>query len=141
MLTRSLIPWSDLTRQSMPQFEICRRPMVVQGRELAVGDPLPVELFANRVRIRQLYDGRLIQPVTPPPGSVQAAVVAKTAVTTVTTVTTFTPELPAPIATGEYAGPIEVTVDVPVMEEYDRAAEASPRPAYIPSRSRKRKGA
>ncbi len=73
-MIRSLIPFTQLTRGGvMPQFRVCRLPLVTQGVELSVGEVVAPDTFRDRVRVRQLYEQRRIEPVVAPKDSRQAA--------------------------------------------------------------------
>ncbi len=74
---RDLIPWSQLTRNGVPdQFRIIRRPLTVGEVTFPVGTTVDsVGLFlpaVARLRLRQFYQQRLIEPVSAPKGSRQA---------------------------------------------------------------------
>ncbi len=73
-MVRSLIPFTQLTRTGvMPQFRVCRLPLVTQGVELSVGEVVAPDTFRDRTRFRQLYEQRRIEPVVAPKDSRQAA--------------------------------------------------------------------
>jgi hypothetical protein len=134
MMTRSQIPFSDILRAAdpsgltMPQFQVCRRPMVVQGQELKIGDRLPIELFKDRVRIRQLYDSRLIEPVEPPAGSVRSVQSVRAAQAAAEV--GIPPDVPASPAVPL---PAVVSASIPVAESDD--ADTGPS-AYTPPNKR-----
>jgi len=61
---RRLIPWTQLTRTEMPEFEVIRLPLeAVPGTVLQPGDRLPRNAFADRHRFRQMYEQRRIAPI------------------------------------------------------------------------------
>jgi len=70
---RSLIPFTQLTRTEMPQFRVTRLPLLLGGSEIAVGEVVAVDAFPNRVRLRQMYEQRRIEPTVAPKNSKQAA--------------------------------------------------------------------
>jgi len=70
---RSLIPFTQLTRTEMPQFRVTRLPLLLGGSEIAVGEVVAVDAFPNRVRLRQMYEQRRIEPTIAPKNSRQAA--------------------------------------------------------------------
>lgn len=72
-MIRSLIPFTQLTRNGMPEFRVCRLPLFLGGAEVPVGKVVAVDSFPNRIRVRQMYEQRRIEPVTAPKGSVQEA--------------------------------------------------------------------
>lgn len=74
MITRSLIPWTQLIRQGVPdQFRVMRHALTLNGREVLPGEIVVPSDFLNRSRLRQMYEQRKIEPVVAPVGSVQAA--------------------------------------------------------------------
>lgn len=73
MITRSLIPWTQLIRQGVPdQFRVTRHTLTLNGREVLPGAIVVPSDFLNRSRLRQMYEQRKIEPVVAPVGSVQA---------------------------------------------------------------------
>ena len=70
-MIHSLLPWSSLTRFGTPEFEVAGRPIRVGEVEFPVGAAFPASVLPNRVRLRQLYEQRRIQPVDPPPNTRQ----------------------------------------------------------------------
>jgi hypothetical protein len=83
-MIRSLMPWTQLVRSGeIPAMKIMRRPLSVAGTTVAVGDALPANLLVNRlpngqtvpnrIRIRQMYEQRLIEPVVAPKSTRQEA--------------------------------------------------------------------
>jgi hypothetical protein len=55
-------PWRELTRSGIPAFVVARRPMVTEGVLTEVGEPVPPQICVKRVRLRQLYEMRMIDP-------------------------------------------------------------------------------
>lgn len=53
--------WAALTRGGLPQFEVTRRALTWDGQIHAEGAPLPADLVADGVRLRQLYEQRKIR--------------------------------------------------------------------------------
>ena len=72
-MIHSLIPFTQLTRTQMPQFRVCRLPLLLDGAEIEVGEIVAVDSFPNRVRLRQMYEQRRIEPTIAPKNSRQAA--------------------------------------------------------------------
>jgi hypothetical protein len=71
-LAVQLIPWTQLTRFGVPdptEFRVIRRPMEIGGVGIVQpGETLPPDAITNRVRLRQLYEQRRIEPVAIPEG-------------------------------------------------------------------------
>ena len=61
--SRYIVPWHQLTRYAMPKFRIARRALFFNNQHLQPGTEIPAEMVANRVRVRQLYEQWLIEPV------------------------------------------------------------------------------
>jgi hypothetical protein len=68
----NLVPWPVLTRTGIPAFLVARRPLCVEGREYPVGVEIPPALIPSRVRLRQLYEQRRLEPVEAHKRSVRA---------------------------------------------------------------------
>jgi len=62
-MTYSLTPFTQLIRRGMPEFMVCRQPLLLSGDELQVGDVLPATAMVNRTRVRQMYEQRRIMPI------------------------------------------------------------------------------
>jgi hypothetical protein len=73
MIRVNLIPWRQLTRNGVPEMVVARRPMSLHGSIYQPGHPVSPQDFVNRVRMRQLYEQRLLEPLHAPRGSVQEA--------------------------------------------------------------------
>jgi hypothetical protein len=74
-MIRNLIPWTQLTRLSIPDMQVARRPLTIGEVTLQVGDHLTPSLFSpsvRRARLRQYYEQRLLEPSIAPKGSRQA---------------------------------------------------------------------
>ena len=125
-MLHSLIPWSQLTRTGIPVFRAVRRDIVTGGRIVVVGEEVPADLFSSRHRMRQLYEQRLIEPTTVPPGSRQL-MRERMAVNTAAS-TTAAAEAEAEKPVGEGARDLNFP-SIPIAEEGvedDRVAEADP---------------
>ena len=74
MRMRNLLPWPQLTRQGgIPPMRVIRKPLSLAGQTLSPGTPLGSYVCsANRVKLRQLYEQRAIEPIAAPAGTVQA---------------------------------------------------------------------
>lgn len=73
-MIRSLIPFTQLTRLGVPpEFRVTRLPLLLDGIEIAVGDIVSPQSFPNRVRLRQMYEQRRIEPLVAPKDSRQEA--------------------------------------------------------------------
>jgi len=73
-MIRNLTPWTLLTRNGVPPLKVARRALVVGGVTVEVGETLDPELFApaiRRMRLRQFYEQRLLEPVDPQPNTRQ----------------------------------------------------------------------
>lgn len=59
------LPWPKLTLNgsAMPQFRVARRPMFSLGVLTEVGQPVPPQIVVNKLRLRQLYEARLVEPI------------------------------------------------------------------------------
>jgi hypothetical protein len=105
----TLPSWTDLNRSGPPAgFRVGVRPFLLNGTVFNPGDDVPVAGI-DRVRLRQLYEQRRIQPVLsgqlPAPAEVASAAAAVTADTVAL---------------------LDVNVTVPVVEESV--------PGYVPRR-------
>jgi len=94
-MVHSLIPWTQLTRFSTPDFRVVRRELLVHGEVVPIGADVPAEIVGNPVRLRQLYEQRAIEPVEAPKGSLQEYRDRKT-VTVPLSVTTAVMDLDLP---------------------------------------------
>jgi len=61
--SRYIIPWLQLTRYSMPKFQVSRRRLFYGGEYLEPGTPIPESMVMHRTRVRQLYEQWLIEPI------------------------------------------------------------------------------
>lgn len=59
----TLTPWSQLVKEGIPDFIVARHPFTTDGVTTEVGEPVPPALKANRIRLRQFYERRLITAV------------------------------------------------------------------------------
>ena len=57
------IPWYVLTRHGIPAFKIFRQPIGCLGEVLQPGTLAPPVLQSNPIRLRQLYEAALAEPV------------------------------------------------------------------------------
>ena len=57
------IPWHVLTRHGIPAFKIFRQPIGCLGEVLQPGTLAPPVLQSNPIRLRQLYEAALAEPV------------------------------------------------------------------------------
>ena len=123
-MLHSLIPWSQLTRTGIPVFRAVRRDIVTGGRIVVVGEEVPADLFSSRHRMRQLYEQRLIEPTTVPPGSRQLMRERMAVNTAASTMAAAEAEKPVGEGTRDLNFP-----SIPIAEEGvedDRVAEADP---------------
>ena len=67
----SLLTFRELTRSGIPAFRVCRVPLVTQGVEIAVGAVIAPDTF-SRTRVQQLYEQRMIAPVSADGGVVES---------------------------------------------------------------------
>lgn len=56
--------WPLLTRYGQPNFVIARREILYAGKVYAPGDLVTEPLVSNKIRMRQFYEGRMIDPIT-----------------------------------------------------------------------------
>ena len=73
-MIRDLIPWSALTRLGIPPLKVSRRDLVLGEVIVPVGETFDPELLPmeiRRLRLRQFYEQRLLEPVDAPPDSRQ----------------------------------------------------------------------
>ena len=74
-MLRDLIPWTQLTRLSIPDMQVARRPLTVGEVTLQVGEAVDPSIFraeVRKARLRQFYNMRLLEPIIAPKGSRQA---------------------------------------------------------------------
>ena len=127
-MLHSLIPWSQLTRTGIPVFRAVRRDIVTGGRIVVVGEEVPADLFSSRHRMRQLYEQRLIEPTTVPPGSRQLMRERMAVNTAASTMAAAEAEAEAEKLVGEGTRDLNFP-SIPIAEEGvedDRVAEADP---------------
>ena len=111
-MIRELTPWTQLTRNGIPPLRVIRRPLVFTDRTVEIGEVVDPELFPaqiRRERLRQFYEMRRLEPVTPLPDSRQyyrereAAALAEQPVTPITPVASrivaSLPEVEVPVET------------------------------------------
>lgn len=55
-----LPPFAQVVRHGLPAFEVIRKPLFYANETHPVGVPIPDVLATNRIRVRQLYEQRLI---------------------------------------------------------------------------------
>jgi hypothetical protein len=73
-MIHALVPFVQLTRFGVPpEFRVCRLPLLISSQEIAVGEVVATDSIANRSRVRQLYEQRRIEPLTPAKTRAQAA--------------------------------------------------------------------
>jgi hypothetical protein len=75
---KDMISWNKLTRSGLnipAEFRVIRRPIETLGRRFEVGEILPPDAFSPpilKLRLRQFYESRLIEPAVAPAGTRQS---------------------------------------------------------------------
>lgn len=73
-MIHTLVPWRTLTRGAIPPLKVCRRDLVLGEIIVPVGETLDPELLPMQIRaqrLRQFYEMRLLEPVSPQPNAQQ----------------------------------------------------------------------
>jgi hypothetical protein len=122
----NLVPWPLLTRSGIPQFLVARRPLLIEGREYPVGDPLPPAIIPNRVRLRQLYEQRRLEPVGAHQWSVRALNEARARTQS------KEPKLRTSLGTFDQSG--FESFDLPAAEVTEIDEVPAPRNKFVPRR-------
>lgn len=80
-ISHNRTPWTKLTRYGIPEFRVVRRSLLFNGQTVEIGQQLPANIREHRNRTKQLYEQRLIEPITETvmaaPAAGQAAKMAK----------------------------------------------------------------